>query len=192
MRPTALVSSFVTVVLSVAALVACDNAAACKADKDCQRSGRCSANEKGACVVGSDQDCKGADPCKLRGLCSAKAGACVAADDAGCAASEECKKLGNCNAYQGTCVNLASSVHAECAKTCEAEGLCVQKDGACVALSRQHCAGTNDEKPEAESACKKLGLCAAENGLCVASSDDDCKKADACKSDGTCAASGGR
>src|SRR5687768_10863329 len=100
MRPTALVASFFTIVLSATGLVACDNAAACKSDKDCQRTGRCSANEKGACVVGSDQDCKGADPCKQRGLCSAKAGACVAASDSECASSEDCKKLGNCNVYQ--------------------------------------------------------------------------------------------
>ena len=47
MRPTALVASLFTIVLSVTALLACDNAAACKSDKDCQRTGRCSANEKG-------------------------------------------------------------------------------------------------------------------------------------------------
>src|SRR5688500_14266878 len=96
----------------------CDDTEACKSAPECKRDGKCTANEKGRCVVGSDQDCKSSEACKLHGLCGVKESACVAATDADCKTAEDCKKLGACSAYQDKCVDLGKSVHAECSKSC--------------------------------------------------------------------------
>ena len=107
---------------ALAALFGCDTGDRCKQKADCARLGKCTADKNGVCVIASNDDCKSADPCKLHGKCSADKGACVAASDADCKGSEDCAKLGTCSAYQGMCTDLAKSVHAECAKSCESEG----------------------------------------------------------------------
>ncbi|HEV8247737.1 MAG TPA: hypothetical protein VGP93_18310, partial [Polyangiaceae bacterium] len=160
------------IVLLLTAFAACDNSDSCKTAPECTHQGKCTADKSGACIVGSAEDCKSAEPCKLHGKCSAKEGACSAASDDECKSSDDCQKLASCSAYQGSCVNLATAVHSECTKTCASEGLCVSKGGKCVALSRLHCAGTIDAKPEAESPCATLGLCTAENGRCTAGTNE--------------------
>src|SRR5688572_9786639 len=149
----------------------CETADRCKTKVDCVRLGKCTADKNGVCVIASNDDCKASELCKLSGKCSADKGACVAATDADCKSSQDCTKLGLCNAYQGICTDPAKSIHAECAKTCETEGLCATVDGKCSALSRLHCAGTVDEKPERESPCAKEGLCTAQNGRCAAATN---------------------
>jgi hypothetical protein len=173
------------------ALPGCDDTHACKSKPECIRQGQCAVSEKGACVATSDEDCAGSEACKLHGKCAAVSNACVAKTDAGCQASDDCKKLGACDAYQGACANLAQSVHAECTKTCLTEGRCVMKAGQCAALSVRHCAGTSDDKPEADSACATLGHCTPQAGVCVASTDQDCKKSVVCKDAAQCAAKDG-
>ena len=156
--------------LALSSLAACEQGDKCKAKPDCAKLGKCTADPNGICVIASNDDCKGAELCKLHGKCSAQKNACVAATDADCKGTDDCAKLGMCSAYQGLCTDLAKSVHAECSKTCETEGLCVTAFGKCAALSRLHCAGTVDEKPEKESPCAKNGLCTAKDGACAAGS----------------------
>jgi hypothetical protein len=174
--------------LLLAALLAasCDNTNSCKTAPECARLGKCSADDKGVCVVGSAEDCGGSDSCKLHGQCSFDHGACVARTAADCKSSSDCQKLATCDVYQAACVDLAKSVHTECTKTCESEGLCVLKDGKCSAVSRLHCAGTFEAKAEPESPCATQGLCTADSGRCAATSADDCAKSRVCKDDARC------
>src|SRR6187397_2118917 len=105
-----------------------------------------------------------------------RAGACTAASDADCKSSQDCQKQQTCEAYRGSCVDLAKSVHAERVNRCETDGLCVMSGGKCAALSRLHCAGTMDAKPEPTSPCATQGRCNAENGRCTAASNEDCAR----------------
>jgi hypothetical protein len=100
----------------------CDPAEACRKTPLCRRLGKCTAKEGGACVVGSDQDCRSSDECRVTGKCAMKDGACVAKTDDGCKASENCQKAEVCEAYEGTCVSLAKSFHTACSKSCATEG----------------------------------------------------------------------
>ena len=177
--------------LCVGLAFGCDEADACKTKPDCAHHGKCVVTESGACVARSDQDCAASDECKLHGKCAAKSGACVAASDQACQASNDCRQQGACDAYAETCVNLAQSTHAECAKTCQSEGLCAMKAGQCSALSRRHCAGTSDAKPEPDSPCATSGRCTALLGRCVAASNDDCASSSVCKDDARCVAKDG-
>ena len=147
--PMPRVFGLLTLVLS-GVLPACDNKDACKKVPECLHQGKCTAEQSGACKVGSDQDCRASEPCKLHGKCTAKDGACTAQFDDDCKTSEDCQKLSTCNVYNGSCADLTKSFHPECAKTCPTEGKCVMKAGQCVALSRQHCAGTSEETEVSE------------------------------------------
>ena len=177
--------------LALPALGGCDDADKCKTVPECTKDGKCSVDAKGVCVVSSDKDCSEAEACKLHGKCSAKDGECIAEEDSDCKKGDDCQKLAMCSAYHGACVDLARSIHAECSKTCTSEGLCVSQGGKCIALSRLHCAGTSDDKPEKESPCARLGHCTAKEGQCVAGSDDDCKLSALCKDEAACAAKDG-
>ena len=103
-------------------LAGCDNKDACKNVPECQHQGKCTVDQSGACKVGSDQDCRASEPCKLHGKCTAKDGACTAQSDDDCKTSEDCQKSSLCNVYNGTCVDLSKSIQPECAKTCQTEG----------------------------------------------------------------------
>src|SRR5690606_21000893 len=114
-----------------------------------------------------------------------------AESDGDCKGSEGCSKEQRCSAYRGECVDLTRAIHAECAKSCGSEGLCVMRGTDCVALSRQHCAGTASGEPEKESACARLGLCTPKDGKCVAGTDQDCRGSELCKKEARCAARDG-
>jgi hypothetical protein len=60
-----------------------------------------------------------------------------------------------------------------------------------VALSRRHCSGTLDEKPEKGSPCQVNGTCEAEGGRCVTKSNEDCAKSKVCKEQARCLAKDG-
>jgi len=172
-------------------LPACDEADTCKSAPACGQQGKCTAGDAGKCIVGSARDCNSSELCTLHGRCSWVQGTCTAASDADCKGSQDCQKQQTCEAYRGLCVDLAKSVHAECVNRCEADGLCVMSGGKCAALSRLHCAGTMDAKPEAASPCATQGRCNAENGRCIAASNEDCARSVACKDEARCAAKDG-
>ena len=157
-------------------LPACDEADTCKSAPACSQQGKCTAGDTGKCIVGSAHDCNSSELCSLHGRCSFAQGACTAASDADCKSSQDCQKQHTCDAYRGSCVDLANSVHAECVTRCESDGLCVMSGGKCAALSRLHCAGTMNAKPEAASPCATQGRCNAENGRCTAASNEDCAR----------------
>lgn len=179
---------WVCLALSALGLAACDDADKCKTVPECAAQGKCAADKNGLCIVSSDQDCKGSALCKEHGKCSAKDGECRVVADGDCKPSDDCQKLHMCSAHEGACVDPGRTVYAECAKTCGSEGLCASEGGKCVALSRQHCAGTSEDKPEKESPCAKLGHCTAKGGKCVAGSDQDCAKSASCKESAQCVA----
>lgn len=186
--------AFLGLVPLLAALIfaGCNTTDSCKTSAECQKQGKCTADKNGVCVASSDADCKGSELCKAHGKCTAQTSTCTAATDDDCRGSEDCTKGGACSAYQGSCTDASKAMHAECSKTCASDGLCAKQGSECVALSRFHCAGTSDEKPETESPCARLGLCGAEKGKCVATSDADCARSLACKQGSQCAAKEGR
>ena len=188
-----LVAGFgIVAALMTAGLMACDPNAACKEAKDCKAEGKCTADEAGKCIAGSDQDCAASDGCRVKGQCSVVDGRCQAKNDADCQKSEGCSKEGKCGANEGLCSSLDTIFHEACEKECRSDGLCVQKDGKCVALSKYHCYGSPSEEPDPNGACAKTGRCTAKDGKCTAASDDDCKKSKGCEKLGQCVAKDGR
>jgi hypothetical protein len=75
----------------------------CDALKSCTMFGKCTAQD-GACVAGSDEDCKKSYDCKERGPCTAKEGACVVGGDADCRQSQACAKDKFCVASGNNCI----------------------------------------------------------------------------------------
>ena len=118
--------------LACGASTACDNKDACKTVPECVHQGKCTVEQSGACKVGSDQDCRSNEPCKLHGKCAAKDNACIAQTDDDCKSSEDCQKLNTCSVYNGACADLAKTTNPECSATCLSEGKCVLKGGQCV------------------------------------------------------------
>ena len=94
-------------------LSGCDNKDACKTVPECAKQGKCTVDQSGACKVGSDQDCRDHEPCKMHGKCTAKDGACTAQTDGDCKNSDECKSNQLCSVYNGNCVDLSRSIHPE-------------------------------------------------------------------------------
>ncbi len=191
-RPPMRAALFACAGLLFFGVAACDSTDRCKSKPDCTKLGKCTVDENGLCIVDSDEDCKASEECTVKGKCTARFNECVAATNSDCQRSADCKKLGNCSAHQGSCEDPTKTVHAECAKTCGTEGTCVTQGDKCVALSRRHCSGTFDEKPDEGSPCARLGACKAEDGLCVAGSTEDCAQSSACKKEAQCTAADGR
>ena len=135
--------------LVVAAALGCDRSRHCKMTKVCLLHGQCTADEEGACVVGSDADCRGARDCRTEGKCAVREGQCTAVADADCRGSESCRQSGMCQARDGMCVNLSKRFDPACAETCRSDGRCVSDGGECVALSKYHCYRSTDQVPVA-------------------------------------------
>ncbi len=66
---------------------------------------------------------------------------------------------------------------------CAKFGLCVARDGRCVAASDADC--------KASGACRLLGRCVVKAGECTVGADEHCKQSDRCKTFGHCIARNG-
>ena len=75
----------------------------CDGSDPCLGDGTCTAKE-GACIAGSDEDCKKAAICTERGGCTAKNNKCEVGSDADCKQSTACKDQGYCVAKGNNCV----------------------------------------------------------------------------------------
>jgi hypothetical protein len=75
---------------------------ACQNDR-CSEYAECT-KRGGACVVGSEADCKQSGICRRGGQCSFRGGKCVIASDADCAGSWRCTRYGFCKYESGKCV----------------------------------------------------------------------------------------
>ena len=117
---------------------------------------------------------------------------CSAGSPSDCQGSELCKQNGMCDAHKGSCVNLPPHFDAECGSKCRSDGRCVELNKECSALSKNHCYGSAEDKPDPESICAMHGRCSVDKGECVAGSEDDCKQAKDCQKEQKCAVVGGR
>jgi hypothetical protein len=89
-----------TFMVALAALCAPIGAAeaqsSCASSEDCLDDGRCTTDDDGWCIAGSDFECTGARRCHAEGRCTAIEGACVAIDPADCLRSWRCRAEGLC------------------------------------------------------------------------------------------------
>ena len=66
--------------------------------------------------------------------------------------------------------------------SCNIDGQCSAKNGACMASSDEDC--------KKSVACREKGPCTAKNGVCVVGGDADCKQSVACTKEKFCVAKG--
>jgi len=134
---------------------------ACQRSELCKTDGRCSANEKGACVLAKDADCRRTAGCKAKGLCSLKDGACALTKDEDCQQTKRCKEDGLCalakESSRARCI--ASKDGCRKSKRCAEYGSCTAVTGYCLAVDDDDCKKSKD--------CKENGKCKVMSGICI-------------------------
>lgn len=160
----------------------------CRASRECHEFGMCT-SQNGFCAAVTDADCEQSRSCERYGACAARVGRCVGTPRPTCRGSGSLQvdwcRLSDCEPYGRICDRPITS-DAACSAPredgspgrCAVEGLCVARDGFCVAESDDLC--------RASDMCRTRGHCIARNGLCVAESAAACAASANCRDSGEC------
>lgn len=172
---------------------------------ECRYYGLCT-KVGGECRAMTNEECRRSRDCDLLGHCTARGGQCIAETDKDCtkgACEDRCFQLKEsidiCRMQcgrsacrdEGYCVHEGSECKAKpCVDTggCEWHGLCVGRDGECIAdekntQQRNYC--------ESSKVCHQYGRCTPISNSCSVQTNADCEQSDHCTIRGRCTAHGG-
>ncbi len=155
-------------------------------DEDCRLHARC--KSRGECHRRFDSanneficvtSCREVSQCEQQGMCTdAPDGSCIATKAEDCEKSADCQRAGMCVPKNGTCV----ATDATCATSynCGSAGFCrASADGlSCVVGTDAECAASNF--------CADSGSCKAGPKHCVPANAEACTKALMCRAEGYC------